>query len=128
MEARVFKALVEVEPASSQFPTPPERVVSRIYPAVPQRDDEEIELQGLHHPRNNAMPPDTSTPITAREEGDPERSVPGTPAEPADAFEALPSFLDPPMNRFRVASCCMMNLMGGLTDSAPGALIPYMET
>ncbi|RYP70382.1 hypothetical protein DL771_005503 [Monosporascus sp. 5C6A] len=128
MEAGVFKALVEVEPASSQLPTAPERVVSRTYPAVPQRDDEDIELQALQHPRNNAMPLDTSTPIARHEEGDPEMSAPSTPAEPADAFEALPSFLDPPMNKFRVASCCMINLMGGLTDSAPGALIPYMET
>ncbi|KAI1765534.1 MFS general substrate transporter [Hypoxylon sp. FL1150] len=55
-------------------------------------------------------------------------SVPGTPAEPADAVEVLPSVNDPPKNKFRLAACCFQNFLGGLTDSAPGALIPYMET
>ncbi|KAI1142179.1 MFS general substrate transporter [Hypoxylon sp. FL0543] len=55
-------------------------------------------------------------------------SVPGTPAEPADAVDALPSLNDPPMNKYRLAACCFQNFLGGMTDSAPGALIPYMET
>ncbi|KAI8961698.1 MFS general substrate transporter [Daldinia sp. FL1419] len=55
-------------------------------------------------------------------------TAPSTPAEPADAFEALPTLNDPPMNKFRLAACCCSNFIGGLTDSAPGALIPYMES
>ncbi|KAI1455989.1 MFS general substrate transporter [Annulohypoxylon moriforme] len=53
--------------------------------------------------------------------------IPDESAEPADAVDALPSLNDPPMNKFRLASCCLQNFMAGLTDSAPGALIPYME-
>lgn len=34
---------------------------------------------------------------------------------------------DPYMNRFRLLSICLMNFGNGLNDSAPGALIPYME-
>ncbi|OTA58445.1 MFS general substrate transporter [Hypoxylon sp. EC38] len=55
-------------------------------------------------------------------------STPGTPAEPPDAIDVLPSLNDPPMNKYRLAACCFQNFLGGLTDSAPGALIPYMET
>ncbi|KAI1386233.1 MFS general substrate transporter [Hypoxylon trugodes] len=55
-------------------------------------------------------------------------SVPGTPAEPADAIDALPTLNDPPKNKFRLMSCCFQNFLGGLIDAAPGALIPYMET
>jgi fucose permease len=32
------------------------------------------------------------------------------------------------MNRFRVLSCCLIYFGNGLNDSAPGALIPYIET
>jgi len=31
------------------------------------------------------------------------------------------------MNRFRVLSVCLLNFGNGLSDSAPGALIPYIE-
>ena len=34
---------------------------------------------------------------------------------------------NPPMNKWRLLSGCLMSLGGGLNDSAPGALIPYME-
>lgn len=44
-----------------------------------------------------------------------------------DGFEVMPSVWEPYMNRFRLLSVCLANLMGGLADSAAGALIPYME-
>jgi hypothetical protein len=31
------------------------------------------------------------------------------------------------MNRYRLMSACFMNLLNGLSDSASGPLIPYME-
>ncbi|KAI1775292.1 major facilitator superfamily domain-containing protein [Hypoxylon cercidicola] len=127
MESSLFGTLVQVEsrtsPQEYPFPERPRRVKSKTYPAVPQQDP--IELESLRFPRHEAG---TSTPNTPREERDLEMSVPGTPAEPADAVEALPSLNDPPKNKFRLAACCFQNFLGGLTDSAPGALIPYMET
>ena len=33
----------------------------------------------------------------------------------------------PARNKWRVAACCLTFFMNGLNDSAPGALIPYME-
>lgn len=31
------------------------------------------------------------------------------------------------MNRFRLLSVCLINFLNGLSDSASGPLIPYME-
>jgi len=44
-----------------------------------------------------------------------------------DGVDALQSFASPPMNRFRMLSVCLINFGNGLSDSAPGALIPYIE-
>ncbi|KAI1503700.1 major facilitator superfamily domain-containing protein [Biscogniauxia marginata] len=129
MESTLFKTLVQVESNLQSLPQAPQRVVSRTYPAVPQQDGvDAIELQALRHPRQNGTGT-PSGPTTPGDERDIEMSVPGTPAEPGDVFvEVLPSLTDPPMNKFRFATCCFQNFLGGLTDSAPGALIPYMET
>ncbi|KAI1081818.1 MFS general substrate transporter [Whalleya microplaca] len=133
MDSTLLHGLVKVESSSKAkgnehpFPEAPRKAVPRTYPAVPQQEIE-IELESLRQYRNDAR---SSVPSTPREERDLEMSSPGTPAEPADAFDAvdaLPSLTDPPMNRFRLAACCFQNFLGGLTDSAPGALIPYMET
>ncbi|KFA71285.1 hypothetical protein S40288_06725 [Stachybotrys chartarum IBT 40288] len=50
-----------------------------------------------------------------------------SPVPDDDGFEVMPSVWEPYMNRFRLLSVCLANLMGGLADSAAGALIPYME-
>ncbi|KAK7755546.1 hypothetical protein SLS62_002480 [Diatrype stigma] len=155
MQATMLRTLIEVEPASSQQPQPqpqqqqlpaaPARAISRTYPAVPQPqqgdEDEGIMLRSVRHPPrdDNAAPtpmamPSGSPSVHSTPGGD-EMDLemmagprPGSPViEPADAFEVLPSLFDPPMNKYRLAACCLMNLLGGLTDSAPGALIPYME-
>ncbi|KAI1798744.1 MFS general substrate transporter [Daldinia bambusicola] len=134
MDPSLFRTLVHVEPGSNlhdeqPLPVPPRRVKSRTYPAVPQQDS--IELEPLRHHPNNAGASSTSGPATPREENDVEMSAPETPAEPAEpaeVFEALPTLKDPPMNKFRLAACCFQSFVGGLTDSAPGALIPYMES
>jgi hypothetical protein len=50
-----------------------------------------------------------------------------TPVLSRDSIEALQSLWDPYKNRFRFLAICMMNFGNGLNDSAPGALIPYIE-
>ncbi|KAH9891437.1 major facilitator superfamily domain-containing protein [Xylariomycetidae sp. FL2044] len=142
MESTLFKSLVQVESgsqapsqnadhSSSSLPQQPQRVVSRTYPAVPQAH-ELVELDTLNRGGGGGGRQDKSAgpsiPTTPREERDLEMSFPGTPDEPVDGFGALPSLTDPPMNRFRLATVCLQNFIGGLTDSAPGALIPYMES
>ncbi|KAF2964428.1 hypothetical protein GQX73_g9153 [Xylaria multiplex] len=125
MEATLFQALVRVE--SDSLPQAPQRAVPRTYPAVPQRDND-VELKPLTRPSAAPTPSNISTP---REERDLEMSAPTTPgeplADPMNAFEVLPGLTDPPMNKFRFAACCTQNLLSGINDSAPGALIPYIE-
>ncbi|KAI2623654.1 MFS general substrate transporter [Xylaria nigripes] len=127
METTVFQALVQVE--SNSLPQTPKKVVSRTHPAVPQRDDGP-ELGPLAKKSIAPGPPDPSTPV---EERDLEMSITGTPetfgnlAKSASAVEFRPSLMYPAMNKFRFIACCSQNLAGGLTDSASGALIPYMD-
>ncbi|KAI1494339.1 major facilitator superfamily domain-containing protein [Biscogniauxia mediterranea] len=135
MDSTLLKTLVQVESNSQSLPQAPQRVVSRTYPAVPQQQQQHdgvdaIELQSLRRPpKNDANANLPSGPTTPGDERDVEMSAPGSPAEqPGDVYiEALPSLTDPPMNRYRFATCCFQSFLGGLTDSAPGALIPYME-
>jgi hypothetical protein len=70
----------------------------------------------------------TQTPRTPSELG---MSRPATPRglgeNDVDGVEAMQSFSNPPMNKFRMLSVCLLNFGNGLNDSAPGALIPYIE-
>ncbi|GKZ20064.1 hypothetical protein AbraIFM66951_008215 [Aspergillus brasiliensis] len=52
-------------------------------------------------------------------------SRPTTPRE--EAVDSIPAIQSPPMTKWRLLSACLMNFANGLNDSAPGALIPYME-
>lgn len=72
-----------------------------------------------------ATPSGSQTPVNLM---DLEMTMPGTPQnEEHDAVEAIQSFSNPPMNRYRMLCACLMNFGNGLNDSAPGALIPYIE-
>ncbi|TGJ77113.1 hypothetical protein E0Z10_g10766 [Xylaria hypoxylon] len=126
MEATLFQTLVQIE--SNSLPQAPKRAVPRTYPAVPQRDND-IELKSLTRVSVAPTPPGVSTPHGER---DLEMSAPNTPGEslsdPMSTFEILPGLTDPPMNKFRFASCCFQNFLSGINDSAPGALIPFIET
>ncbi|KAI0198136.1 major facilitator superfamily transporter [Astrocystis sublimbata] len=110
----------------SPFPQTPKKAVARTYAAVPQNEDDS-------NPRslsNAPAPPVPATPSMPREVRDIEMSAPATalPIDvPALAVETQPSLTDPPMNRYRFIGICIQSLLAGLADSAPGALIPYME-
>ena len=67
-------------------------------------------------------PGGAQTPITPNEL---EMSRPPSPRE--DAAVPVQSLNSPSMNKWRFLSACLMCLGNGLNDSAPGALIPYME-
>lgn len=64
---------------------------------------------GAHTPKNIDM--EMSRPVS------PEHEV----------TEVLQTINSPPINKWRVLSCALANFGNGLNDSAPGALIPYME-
>ncbi|KAK0665019.1 hypothetical protein DIS24_g449 [Lasiodiplodia hormozganensis] len=71
------------------------------------------ELEGAIANNNNNSSSNTTPPPTAD----------GGPAHPA-----IQTFWNPPMNKWRVLCACLVYFGNGLSDSAPGALIPYMET
>lgn len=55
-----------------------------------------------------------------------ERSQPPTPRQDK-AASVMPSFFYPKMNKWRVLAACLIYFGNGMSDSAPGALIPYIE-
>ncbi|KAI4141066.1 MAG: hypothetical protein L6R39_005517 [Caloplaca ligustica] len=68
-------------------------------------------------------PSRSQTPVTPSEL---EESRPPTPRN-EEIVQALQTLSSPPINKWRFGSCCLSNFANGLNDSAPGALIPYME-
>ncbi|KAI4232656.1 MAG: hypothetical protein L6R40_007328 [Gallowayella cf. fulva] len=76
-----------------------------------------------HGPPEPPTPDGIHTPITPNVL---EMSRPPSPRNP-EPVEVMQTLNNPPMNRWRLLSACMMCFGNGLNDSAPGALIPYME-
>lgn len=149
MNSHAFGALMEVESstdASSQkntisnIPTAPQKAKARIYHSVPhsRAASLDIELESIqwnsldHHPIPET-PTGTQTPSNENSQffQDLERSRTASPADDLEGenrgVEVMQSFSNPPMNRYRMLSVCLMNFGNGLSDSAPGALLPYME-
>ncbi|OCK83446.1 MFS general substrate transporter [Lepidopterella palustris CBS 459.81] len=69
---------------------------------------------------------DTQTPITPITHNELEMSRPPSPKRD-EAVMLVQTWSNPSMNKWRVLSCCLIYLGNGMNDSAPGALIPYME-
>ncbi|KUI68381.1 Bypass of stop codon protein 6 [Cytospora mali] len=136
MEAAFLSQLVAVESAPANLesmPLRPARSVTKTYPAVPQRDTASIELERISRPATHTGT-GTATPVTPGFRSGfttPNELESSRAASPVmghdDGVEALQNMWDPYMNRFRLLSACLMNFMDGLSDSASGPLIPYME-
>ena len=73
-----------------------------------------------------SIPPTPSGIQTPKTPNELEMSRPPTPKND-EAVDVLQTLSNPPMNKWRLLSCCLMCFGNGLNDSAPGALIPYME-
>lgn len=133
MSSHIFGAFVEHE--SSQFsdltPLPPVAQTSRSGTAPRPTDVELDELnwgQKLNGPSGLSSVQATSTnervnPGTPREL---EQSNPSTPHEDHDVQPVMGTS-DTSMKKWRLAASCLMFFTHGVSDSAPGALIPYME-
>lgn len=87
----------------------------------------ELDALTLGHGHNTPSQPPTlagaQTPFTPNEL---EMSRPSSPGN-GEAVEIMQTLSNPRMNKWRFCSCCLMCFANGLNDSAPGALIPYME-
>lgn len=75
---------------------------------------------GLSEPAN---PDSAPAPISRNELG---KTLPSA-HQIEDATDAVQTLSSPPINRYRLLSACCMCFANGLNDSAPGALIPYLE-
>ncbi|KAF4312451.1 putative mfs efflux protein [Botryosphaeria dothidea] len=72
------------------------------------------------HADNTPFPSGAQTPVTPGE-------LEGTGNNPPAAAPLIQTLWNPPMNKYRVLCACLVYFGNGLSDSAPGALIPYME-
>lgn len=119
------ETIIDVEPDALISNLP--RVLSKDSVALPDLPTA-FELGNLngnaayHHTSDTATPTGLQTPSS-------ETSDDGRPVSPeyGRPVEALQSMKRPAINRYRLLASCAMNLCGGLNDSAPGALIPYLE-
>lgn len=108
-------------------------------PTVEELDDIELPDYGYFNtkrpPNSIAVTPggpqtptpavtDYQTPETPNDDLD--VSLPPTPRQ-HDVATIVPSWSYPVMNKWRVLAACLVYLGNGMNDSAPGALIPYME-
>lgn len=132
-------ALIDVEssPSSSAtypVPAPPRKAFPREYHSIPlPRSQDDLELENIQWKVSNASHKDpgsapasgTQTPGAAN---DLEMSRATSPVlNELDGVDAMQSFSNPPANRYRMLAICLMIFANGLSDSAPGALIPYIE-
>ncbi|KUJ16132.1 MFS general substrate transporter [Mollisia scopiformis] len=135
MASHAFGAFIDVETSSLSdqrhtIPIAPQKALPRVYHSVHSIPDP-VELDNLQWGTKLNTPTGSgavspSGHQTPRVPMDLE-SRPTTPKNEQDGADALQSFSYPPMNRFRMLSVCLMNFGNGLNDSAPGALIPYIE-
>ena len=133
MASYAFGALVEHE--SSQSPTVnpplPAAQITRSQTDLGPTGIELNELQWGHKlngpsgniPIETAAPADCLTSATPREV---EQSNPPTPRVD-HAVNPVMSASNPSMNKWRLGANCLMVFTQGIHDSAPGALIPYLE-
>lgn len=129
--------VIEVESASGSseqyvIPIAPQKAVAKNYHSVPlPQAPDAIELDKiewgtkLNGPRPEPKSRSNSGWQTPQTPNDIEMSRPATPGH--NGVDVVQSFSNPPMNRFRMTSVSLLNFANGLSDSAPGALIPYME-
>ena len=136
MNPQAFGAFIDIESAPSNdephtIPVAPQKALPRTYHSVP----DPIELDNLQWgaklngpSKSGDAAPAESGYQTPHGPMDLEMSRPQTPTVDAqNGVDAMQSFSNPPMNRFRMLSVSLMNFGNGLNDSAPGALIPYIE-
>jgi hypothetical protein len=143
--AATFGAYIDVvhslggddELSHDSIPTAPQKAKTHTYHSVPQPPSD-LNLDGIQWGAVLTGPPSrtgsgVASPVsgaqTPRTPNDLEMSRPQSPTEAEiDGVEVLQSWSDPSINKYRMASVALQNLGEGLNDSAPGALIPYIES
>ncbi|KAG5658329.1 hypothetical protein KAF25_010510 [Fusarium avenaceum] len=128
MDASMLSGLVVVQSAAAESPTEelyrpltaPPKTLPRSHISAPQR--ESFDLHNI--PVRDGNKSDAVLPNVGN---DLEMSRPNSPDSNIEAVEVVPTIWNPFMNRFRIFFGCLAQLGNALSDSAAGALIPYME-
>jgi fucose permease len=136
MADRVFGAFVDIESGPVPIPDSPQlrKPADVAFPSSTPLELDDLTWSAKH---NGSMTGNqTSTPATT-----PPNCGSQTPQMPVDSFSSRPasprrheaanlvqSWSSPSMSKWRILSCCLMYFGNGMNDSAPGALIPYIET
>ena len=124
--ASTFGAFIDHDQSSPIISGPPAalRKGSPLTAApVPHELDELKWGNRLNGPSDPSSPSGTQSPRTLNEL---ESSRPPSP-NTDDGADVVQTLSNPPMNKWRLLSCCCMCFANGFQDSAPGALIPYIE-
>ena len=126
MAAHNFGAFINIH-ESSPIADPPavlRKDSQATNPAPTASELEELTFSARYYePSRPLSPKGVHTPITPNEL---EMSRPPSPMS-EDVVDVVQTLSNPPMNRYRLLSACMMCFGNGLNDSAPGALLPYIE-
>ena len=125
MDSHTFASFIDVDSGSPVSEPPP--VIRKGPPPPSEPTSYELdELNWGDRLNGPSIPPTPSGAQTPKTPNELEISRPPSPTtdEAADVVQTLSS---PPMNKWRLLSCCCMCFANGFQDSAPGALIPYME-
>ena len=125
MATQIFGAVLEHGSSAQSLASPP-AVVSKDRDNIYHRpSDHELDVIQWGAKLNGPRSADSgrSVPVTP---GELEESPPSTPTR-TRVVDLVQTISNPPRNKWRVAACCLTFFMTGINDSAPGALIPYME-
>ncbi|KAK4617861.1 Bypass of stop codon protein 6 [Fulvia fulva] len=87
--------------------------------------DEPVSPASIYTPGRKHDP--FKTPEVSKTPNELESSQPPTPTRQT-AASVVPSWSYPRMNKWRILCACLIYFGNGMSDSAPGALIPYIET
>ncbi|OCL14399.1 MFS general substrate transporter [Glonium stellatum] len=107
--------------------SPPSAFELDSYPWGSQYNEAINSRGGMQTPRTSQTPhTGAQTPITPMSPNELEMSRSPSPKRD-EAASLVQSWSNPPMNKWRVLTCCLIYFGNGLNDSAPGAILPYME-
>ncbi|KAF2659162.1 MFS general substrate transporter [Lophiostoma macrostomum CBS 122681] len=129
--ASALHSLFDIQPASSTVTSPPathQRSKGHVNEAPSAIELDEYSFgERYNGPRTSEeRAPGTQTPIEPKTPNELEMSRPASPM-PNEAVGLMQSWNNPPKNKWRLLSCCLIYFINGINDSVTGALIPYME-
>ena len=120
-----FAAGIEVI-SDDKVTWPPNARINNRPPSADELDSIKLPDYGLTTASKASKPSSIDETSLSKTPGELEQSQPSTPRG-HEGTDIVPTFWYPKMNRWRVLAACMEYFGNGLNDSAPGALIPYVE-